>query len=84
MPKRENRLRAIDHERRQLDMLKTLTPNATPPQLRALSNRLIDLAMAALEEVYALEDGQPAQTERLGRLIALAERLPQAIRASQE
>jgi hypothetical protein len=55
MAKRVNRLKPIEHEGRQLENLKTLQPNATPAKYRALSDALVDVAISALEIVYALE-----------------------------
>ncbi|MBI5930126.1 MAG: hypothetical protein HY862_12515 [Chloroflexi bacterium] len=57
MAKRENRLKPIEHERRQIENLKTLEPIATPPDLKSLSDGLIDLALAALDGVSVLESG---------------------------
>lgn len=75
MAKRENRLKPIDHERRQIESFKILEPNTTPPNLRPLSNGLIDLATAALDGVYALESGQPITKADLQQLIDLVEQL---------
>ena len=47
MAKRQNRLAPIQHEIRQLIALKSLEPNATPADARLLSERLIDVAVAA-------------------------------------
>jgi len=76
MPKRESRLRPIEHELRQLENLKTLTPNATSEDALPLSNTLVDIARAALEEVHALESGQRPELKRLGRLVELVDSLP--------
>jgi hypothetical protein len=61
--KRKNRLKPLEHEGRQLENLKTLEPNTTPPALRPLSAALVDLA--ALGEVEALETGKPPALDRL-------------------
>ncbi len=74
MAKRQNRLAPIQHEIRQLIALKSLEPNATPPKARLLSERLIDVAVAALMEVAALENGEPVQAGRLNNLLQLTER----------
>jgi hypothetical protein len=79
MPKRTNRLAAIDHERRQLANLKTLDPNATPDNLRPLSEALIDLAIAALDEVYRLEEGRPFNARRIELIYHLSSELPNVI-----
>lgn len=83
MAKRENRLRPIDHERRQIEALKTLTPNATPPTVQALSDTLIDIACAALDEVYRLEASHAPQLMRLQQLVALVDSLPEKVSTSQ-
>jgi hypothetical protein len=57
MAKRENRVRPIDHEKRQLEKLKALKPNTTPHRYRALSEALVDVAIVALDIVAALEMG---------------------------
>lgn len=57
MAKRENRLKPIEHERRQIENLKALEPIATPPELRPLSDGLIDLVLALLDGVSVLESG---------------------------
>jgi hypothetical protein len=76
MAKRTNRLAALDHERHQLEKLKILEPNATPDDLRALSDALIDLAVAALDEVYRLEEGKPLYARRIELIYNLAGDLP--------
>lgn len=68
MAKRENRLKPIEHERQQIENLKSLEPIVTPPDLKPLSDGLIDLVLAALEDVYALEAGQVLKKAHLRRL----------------
>ncbi|MBN1287812.1 MAG: hypothetical protein JXB47_20605 [Anaerolineae bacterium] len=68
MAKRQNRLRPIDHEIRQLESLKTLEPITTPDEYLVLSEELIDIAVAALREVYALEEGEHPDPARLDDL----------------
>ncbi len=75
MAKRQNRLAPIQHEIRQLITIKSLEPNATPPEARLLSARLIDVAIAALIEVEALENGEPVAVGRLNNLLQLTERV---------
>jgi hypothetical protein len=79
MAKRKNLLGPIDHERHQLLNLKTLEPVTTPEDLRPLSDTLIDLALAALDEVYRLEAGQPCEARRLERIYHLASTLPNMV-----
>ena len=71
MAKRANRLPPIDHERRALEKLKTIEPNATPEDLQPLSDALVDVALAALDEVHRLESGDPFEAKRLQLLYAL-------------
>jgi hypothetical protein len=75
MAKRENRLKPIEHERRQIENLKILEPSATPPNLKPLSDGLIDLAIAVLEDVYALEAGQVLKKVHLQRLAEMVSQL---------
>jgi hypothetical protein len=75
MAKRENRLKPIEHERRQIENLKSLEPIATPPDLKPLSDGLIDLALATLEDVYALEAGQVVKKAHLQRLAEMVGQL---------
>lgn len=75
MAKRQNRLGPLDHERRQLDNLKTLEPIATPDDLRPLSDALIDLALASLDEVYRIEETQTFEARQLERIHYLANAL---------
>jgi hypothetical protein len=77
MPKRENRLAPIQHEARQIANLKTLQPNNTLPEAQPYSDTLLDLAVAALEEVAALESGEPVEFKRLSRLMSLVNQLTQ-------
>ena len=48
MAKRVNRLKSIQHEISQLDMIKDLKPNTTPPTSQPLSDTLMDVAQEAL------------------------------------
>ncbi len=80
MAKRQNRLKAIEHEQRQLENLKTLEPNTTPEEAQLFSRTLIDIAIAALEEVSALEAGEPPELKRLQRLYDLVEALPKLLK----
>jgi hypothetical protein len=73
--KRENRIRPIEHEQRQLENLKTLTPNGTLPEWREMSDSLIILALVALDEVASLEGGSEPNWNRLRLLVKLAEDL---------
>jgi hypothetical protein len=75
MAKRQNRIVPIEHEIRQITNLKTLLPNATAPEAQIFSDYLIDIAVAALEEVALLESGQPVQLKRVARLIELVNRM---------
>jgi hypothetical protein len=77
MAKRENRLVPILHEQRAVRNLKAISPAATPPESMPLSNALIDIAVAALDEVAALEDGQNVDLQRLSRLADLVASLPE-------
>lgn len=76
MAKRKNRLKPIDHEIKQLDMLRELEPNATPSEYRALSDQLIQLAQLALHEVHSLEDGNAPEAKRIQVLKRLIQELP--------
>ncbi len=71
MAKRENRLAPIQHEIRQISNLKTLLPNTTLPGIQPFSDCLIDIAVAALEEVAMLETGEQVQLKRLDHLMEL-------------
>ncbi len=75
MAKRNNRLKSIQHEIRQLQMLKELEPNATPDSLRPLSDALIEIAQEALQEVCQLEEGESPQLIRLSRMLELVDSL---------
>jgi hypothetical protein len=75
LAKRENRVKPLEHETRQLENLKSLEPITTPLALRPLSDALIDLAIAALGEVSALESGEEASAERLQKLQQMANNL---------
>lgn len=75
MAKRNNRLKSIQHEIRQLDMLKELEPNTTPTHLRPYSEALVEIAQEALNEVARVEDGDMPQLKRLSRLFELVNSL---------
>ncbi len=77
MAKRVSRLKTINHEINQLDMLRDLTPNTTPPNALPLSNTLLDVAQEALHEIGRLEDGEPPELKRLGKLMTLINSLPE-------
>lgn len=79
MAKRESRLKTINHEIKQLEMLRNLTPNTTPPDALPLSNALIEVAQEALNEVGRLENGQPPKLIRLGKLMSLIHSLPDTV-----
>jgi hypothetical protein len=79
MSKRENRLTPILHEQRAVRNLKTLVPNTTPPESMALSNALVEIAVAALDEVAALENGESVDLVRLAQLVDLVADLPQHV-----
>ena len=68
MAKRENRVKPLEHEARQLENLKYLDPITTPEHLRPLSNALLDVAIAAIREVSALEAGEALNSQRLQSL----------------
>lgn len=80
MAKRVNRLKAINHEISQLDMIRDLTPNSTPPQSLPLSNALVEIAQEALHEVANLEEGQRPELIRLQKLITLIDSLPDKVK----
>ena len=77
MAKRENRLVPILHEQRAIRNLKGISPAATAPESMPLSNALIDIAVAALDEVAALEEGHNIDLQRLSRLADLVASLPE-------
>ena len=79
MAKRVSRLKSIDHEINQLDMLRDLIPNTTPANALPLSNALIEIAQEALYEVGRLEDGQAPELKRLGKLMSLIHSLPDTV-----
>lgn len=76
MAKRKNRLRPIEHERRQVELLKTLEPIETPAHYKPLSDALVDLVTVALEEVYDLEAGKEPNPDRYQQMQDLLEQLP--------
>lgn len=69
MAKRPNRIPPIEHNRQQLELLKTLTPNDTPDYYKPLSNGLVDVAISALDIVAALETQTRPDIERLYDLV---------------
>lgn len=77
MAKRVNRLKSINHEISQLDMIKDLTPNTTPPNAIPLSDHLVRIAQEALREVATLETGKQPELKRLQRLMELIDSLPE-------
>jgi len=79
MPKRENRLKPIAHERRQIENLKALEPVSTPADLKHLSDALIDIASCALDAVYDIEDEGMFEAGQLERLYFLINRLPDTV-----
>lgn len=79
MAKRANRLRAINHEKSQIEKIKYLTPNTTLPNAIPLSNHLIDIAQEALREVSILENGKEPSLLRLKRLVALVDSLSEQV-----
>lgn len=76
MPKRTDRTRAMDHELRQLEMLKTLEPNGTPARWRAFSDGLVDVALEALRVARELEAGRKPDRWQVAHLVSLVRRLP--------
>ena len=72
MPERTNRLGRIEHKRRQIEALKRLEPIETGVKYMPLSDALIDLCLAALDEVAALERREAPNIERLRRFARLA------------
>jgi len=77
MAKRVNRLKSINHEISQLDMIKDLKPNTTPSSSLPLSNHLLLIAQEALREVGTLETGKQPELKRLQRLMELVDSLPE-------
>jgi hypothetical protein len=77
MAKRPDRIKPIRHHMSQLEILKTLEPIATPAEVKPLSDSLLDLAIAVLEEVAWLEEGNPRSDDRLKELAAKAAALVQ-------
>jgi hypothetical protein len=53
--KRQNRIGTIEHEKRQLEIIKALEPNTTLEKYRPLSDGLVNVAVAAMSCVSALE-----------------------------
>ncbi len=77
MPKRDSRIRVIEHHLRQLEALKGLQPNATPERWRPFSDGLIDLAREALRLAGELEAGRRLDRHQVMHLAALVRRLPE-------
>ena len=75
MAKRKNRLKPINHEIRQLEMLKTQTPNETPFDLRPISDTLIDIAITCLQGVYILEEKHSKENVDFGSIHNDAQKL---------
>ncbi len=66
---RQNRLPPIEHEQRQVEALKGMTPNTTPEHYRALSDGLADVSITALDLIAALETNRRPDFERLYSLV---------------
>ena len=79
MAKRVNRLKAINHEISQLEMIRDLKPNTTPKKARPLSNTLLEVAQEALYEIGRLEGGKPPELKRLSKLMSLIDSLPDQV-----
>ncbi len=79
MAKRKSRIAVIEHEVRQLEKLKELEPNTTPPGSRDLSDALVDIAISAMEEVLLLEAGKEPEMNRLHTLAEMVSTLPTKI-----
>lgn len=79
MPRRTDRLKPMDHEIRQLEALKTLSPTATPSPWQPFSDALIDVAIFALKAARTLEAGKRPGRWRLIHLVKLVTRLPDLI-----
>lgn len=77
MSKRKDRLSALEHERTALESLKTAEHKATPAEHQALSDALLDLAIAAITEVYRLEEGEAPKLQRLDAIYKQALALPE-------
>ena len=69
MAKRPNRLPVIEHEQRQIELLKKMTPNETPAEYRVLSNGLAGVSIAALELMAAFEGSRRPNFEVLYELV---------------
>jgi len=79
MPRRDSRVRAIDHHLQQLERLKTLQPNATPERWRAFSDSLVDVAIEALRLARTLEAGRRPDRYQVLHLMTLVQHLPDAV-----
>ena len=84
MAKRRNRLKAIAHEERQLEMLATLVPNATPQVLRPVSNQLLTIARVCLDGVYDLELNGEVNRVRFTRLYVKVQELADMLAVETE
>lgn len=80
MAKRQNRLKSIEHQIQQIQMLKSLEPNITPESYREMSDILMDVAVEALNVAYALENGENPPSNHLQQLLELANGLPNQVR----
>jgi hypothetical protein len=80
MAKRQNRLKSIEHQIQQIQMLKDLEPNITPEAYRDMSDGLMDIAIEALNVAFALENGDNPTQHRLQHLLELTNRLPDQVR----
>lgn len=80
MAKRQNRLKSIDHQIQQIQMLKDLEPNVTPESYHDLSDTLMDIAIEALNVAYTLENGENPPQSHLQQLLEMANRLPDQVR----
>lgn len=69
MAKRPNRLPPIEHEKRQLELLKSMEPNTTLAHYHPLSDGLVDVAVSALDIVAALEGNSRPDFARLYDLV---------------
>jgi len=69
MVKRINREGPINHERQQIENLKALVPNTTPEEYRQLSDALVNVILASLDIMRALEIGEPPDFDALYDLV---------------
>ena len=80
MAKRQNRLKSIEHQIQQIQMLKDLEPNVTPEAYRDMSDGLMDIAIEALHVAFDLENGDSPPQNRLQQLLELTNQLPDQVR----